>query len=56
MYYDLIDIFVEYFGLLVICLALGFIMTITIELPFANLLKLVMDGMKKENVSHKIKK
>ena len=39
IYYNLVDMFVLYIGLLVVSLFFGFIATITIELPFANMLK-----------------
>jgi hypothetical protein len=38
--------FAIYGGLLTICLTLGFVTTLTIELPFANLLKLATSGNK----------
>lgn len=39
IYYNLVDMFVLYICLLVVSLFFGFIATITIELPFANMLK-----------------
>ena len=45
-YYQLQDIFVIDFGLLVLCLFFGFLVTLLVELPFANLLKIVMTGFK----------
>jgi len=45
-YYTLKDIFVINFGLLVICLFFGFLLTMLVELPFANLLKITMTGFK----------
>jgi peptidoglycan/LPS O-acetylase OafA/YrhL len=46
VYYQPIDTFVIYMGLLVIGLFFGFLMTMLVELPFANLLKIMMKGIK----------
>ena len=50
LYYTTPDLFAIYFGLLVLCLFFGFIVTITIELPFANILKNLTS---KHNQNHK---
>ncbi len=43
IYYDPLDAFVLYLGLLVLSLVVGFVMTLTIEVPFSNLLKMFME-------------
>lgn len=47
VYYRLIDTFVLYMGLLVLSLFLGFWLTMLVELPFANLLKIGLEKVKK---------
>ena len=42
IYYQITEIFVVYLGILVISLALGFTLTMLVEVPFSNLLKLLM--------------
>ena len=54
VYYDIIDNFVLYNGILVLSLACGFIMTLFIELPFANLLKLMLKKVQKEKSKEKM--
>ena len=44
IYFSNIDVFTLYLGMLVISLFFGFVVTLTVELPFSNLLKM---GMKK---------
>ena len=46
VYYKVQDTFATYVGLLTLSLFFGFIMTMLVELPFANLLKLLMTGFK----------
>ena len=41
-YYDLTTLFVIYIGILVLSLLLGFLLTILVEVPFSNLLKIIM--------------
>jgi peptidoglycan/LPS O-acetylase OafA/YrhL len=51
-YFDNIEAFVLYGGLLAISTFLGFVMTMTVELPFANLLKLVVSMASKNESKH----
>jgi peptidoglycan/LPS O-acetylase OafA/YrhL len=46
IYYNIIDSFVVYLGLLVVSLIVGFIATVLIELPFARLQKELMNHLK----------
>ena len=46
VYYEVFDVFSIYLGVLAISLFFGFILTMTVELPFANLLKMFMANMK----------
>lgn len=46
VYYTIPDVFVMNFGLLTISLFFGFILTMFVELPFANLLKIWMASFK----------
>lgn len=39
VYFSVLDSLVVYLGFLVLSLALGLILTLTVEVPFANLLK-----------------
>ena len=49
IYYEVFDVFSIYLGVLVISLFFGFILTMTAELPFANLLKMLMANMKQSS-------
>jgi len=46
VYYKFQDTFATYMGLLTLSLFFGFIMTMLVELPFSNLLELLMTGFK----------
>jgi peptidoglycan/LPS O-acetylase OafA/YrhL len=48
-YYNVTDIFVIYMGLLVVSLAFGFLMTLVIEIPCANLQKELLAYLKTYN-------
>lgn len=50
IYYSLLDQLLLYLGLLVICLFFGFVMTVTIEVPFGNLLKISISKDEKSKV------
>lgn len=45
-YYNIIDTFTFYLGLLIVSLFFGFLLTIFVELPFAKLQKEVMNKLK----------
>ena len=47
IYFTIIDVFALYLGVLVLSLFFGFIVTMTVELPFSNLLKLGMQSLLK---------
>ena len=49
MYYNIPDLFSIYLGILVLCLFFGFIVTLTIELPFANLQKMIIEKLRKNS-------
>lgn len=44
-YFELIDVFVVSFGVLIISLFFGFCLTMLIEVPFANLQKMMFDSL-----------
>jgi peptidoglycan/LPS O-acetylase OafA/YrhL len=46
VYYNIIDNFIAYLGILVLSLVFGFITTVLIELPFAKLQKELMTTIK----------
>ena len=48
VYYNIIDLWVVYASLLASSLFFGFVATMTIEVPFANMLKLLFAGLKKQ--------
>ena len=47
VYYNITDLWVIYFSLLLSSLFFGFVTTMTIEVPFSNMLKLLFSGLKK---------
>ncbi len=53
-YYYIQDVFVRYFGVLVICLFFGFLLTLFVEVPFSNLLKLMTKPQKKGSNEKKL--
>lgn len=53
IYYNIIDNFMAYLGILVLCLIFGFITTVLIELPFAKLQKEVLARLKAKAISKK---
>jgi peptidoglycan/LPS O-acetylase OafA/YrhL len=52
-YYTNIPIFVEYCGLLIICLVSGLIMTFMIEVPFSKIQKMLIGSIKNKFTSVK---
>ncbi len=57
IYYNIIDTFIVYLGMLVVSLGFGFLGTVFIELPFAKLQKELMNAIKgrvKEKVTTKL--
>ncbi len=51
-YYGLIDIFIYYSGLLVLCLLCGFLATVMVEVPLGNVLKIAMAQLRKSKKQH----
>lgn len=54
IYYSLLDQFMVYLGQLPIILVLGFVMTVTIEIPFGHLLRIFMGKLKNDRKRSKI--
>ena len=56
VYYNITDTWVLYLSWLVMSLFFGFLLTVTVELPFANLLKLAFEKQaKKQNLEKSVK-
>lgn len=51
-YYGMLDIFVQYQGMVVLCLFFGFLMTVIVEVPLGNMLKIGMARLKKTKKEH----
>jgi peptidoglycan/LPS O-acetylase OafA/YrhL len=51
LYYNLIDVFTVYCGLLVLSLFFGFLLTMLVEVPFATLLKVGVSNYRNANKS-----